>query len=423
MYPDSRTSHLVLRLGASVAALGLALPAVGQVTPYGSGTNPPGSLVVTSGVPQVGQTFTAGVSNTATSSAPASLAFLAIASAPDPAFPAGTVLPGFGLSAPGAPGELLISLVAPDPLSFLGPVPWAGAAAAPADFTVAVPPSPGLSGVTFYLQGLLLDPTAGPSLGLTNGLAVTLAGPGTATPTPCVSQIPGMATIQAGTFLMGSNTVSQFTEMPVHSVTLSYCFWMGATEVTQAQYQALMGTNPSSLVGPDRPVEEVTWFDAQAYCAALTAQQAALGKVPAGYQYRLPTEAEWEYACRAGTTTIFNVGNSLFCNQARIAFPYNSGSACASSSTLPVASYPPNAWGLHDMHGNVWEWCLDAFNLYPAGPVTDPFVQAGLERVYRGGSWLVSAASSRSAHRSVLSPTQSNAATGFRVVLAPILVP
>jgi sulfatase modifying factor 1 len=199
---------------------------------------------------------------------------------------------------------------------------------------------------------------------------------------------------------------------------------MGATEVTQAQYSSLMGSNPSSFVGANNPVELVTWFNAQAYCAALTAQQAALGNVPAGYQYRLPTEAEWEYACRAGTTTEFNVGASLFCNQAKTFYSYHVNSFCGSSSHVPVASYAPNAWGLYDMHGNVGEWCLDSYANYSAGAVMDPFVTGGAYRVFRGGSWGSSSDDCRSAYRAVsYAPGSSHLGIGFRVVLAPVLVP
>jgi formylglycine-generating enzyme required for sulfatase activity len=203
---------------------------------------------------------------------------------------------------------------------------------------------------------------------------------------------------------------------------------MGATEVTQAQYQALMGINPSFSLGDTRPVERVSWFNAQAYCAALTAQQAALGNVPPGYQYRLPTEAEWEYACRAGTTTEFNVGSALLCNQAKFGYSYHSTPPASCNnlpvySTVPVGSYPANAWGLFDMHGNVWEWCLDSFASYPAGAVTDPFVTNGPTRVVRGGSWYGVSYYCRSAYRFFNSPVISDFYFGFRVVLAPVLVP
>jgi len=284
--------------------------------------------------------------------------------------------------------------------------------------------SPFFTGQVLNAQGWFRDPGAPKHTNLSNALRFMLDSSGP-WPTPL-----GMVSIPAGTFLMGSNAASGApyfggpTEGPVHQVTLSYCFWMGETEVTQAQYSATMGSNPSVNPGASHPVEWVTWVDAQAYCAALTAQQMFLGAVPAGYQYRLPTEAEWEYACRAGTTTEFNVGAELFCTQARFWTSSHTNLACGSTSTLPVASYAPNAWGLYDMHGNVREWCLDAFASYSAGPVTDPFV-TGASRIVRDGSWGGFSSTCRSAQRSwsdYPSETQSSG-IGFRVVLAPILVP
>ena len=411
---------------ASLGVLSVLLSSVAtvsaQVTPYGSGVNPPGSLVVTSGIPMVGESFTVGVSNTATTSAPAALAFLSLATAPDPAFPAGTLLPGLGLSAPGAAGELLLSFAAPNPLVTLGPKTWLGGVASPASFPLDVPIVPAFAGLTLYLQGTLLDLAAGPSLGLTNGLTVTLAAP----------DFPGLVPIQPGTFQMGSNAANaapyfnNAIQQPVHQVTISRPFWMGRYEVTQAEYEALMGVNPSSFVEPDRPVENVSWFNAAAYCDALNAQATALGKVPAGYQYRLPTEAEWEYACRAGTTTEFHYGTALFCDQARFLFSQHSTPAASCdnpSGAATVGSYAPNAWGLYDMHGNVWEWCMDSFSNYTASAKTDPYVSGGQVRVFRGGSWVSSSYSCRSASRSSSLPGFTSDLSGFRVVLAPVLVP
>ena len=265
---------------------------------------------------------------------------------------------------------------------------------------------------------------AGNTSTCTATLTVTLSG---ACQTPA-----GFVAIQPGTFQMGSNAANGYpyynengwSPQPVHAVTISYPFWMGAKEVTQAQYSALMGTNPSYHGGnPNFPVEQVTWFNARAYCAALTAQQAALGTVPAGYEYRLPTEAEWEYACRAGTTTEFNTGASLFCSDARFSYSNHSNSSCGSGSPVSVGSYAPNAWGLYDMHGNVWEWCLDSVANYPAGAVTDPFVSGGPYRVIRGGSWYNNSYSCRSAFRGHSDPGGAYYNVGFRVVLAPVLVP
>ncbi|QDU86000.1 Serine/threonine-protein kinase pkn1 [Planctomycetes bacterium Pla163] len=187
-----------------------------------------------------------------------------------------------------------------------------------------------------------------------------------------------------------------------------------------------MGSNPSDFPGANRPVERVSWSDAVAYCQALTAQESALGNVPAGYEYRLPTEAEWEHACRAGITTEFNLGSTLFCDDAWIFFSQHSNSFCGIAidfGSTDVGSFPPNLWGLVDMHGNVSEWCLDSFASYPVGPVTDPFVTGGPARVQRGGGWQSPSYVCRSASRVGNAPGSTNATVGFRVVLAPILVP
>lgn len=242
-----------------------------------------------------------------------------------------------------------------------------------------------------------------------------------------------MVPIAPGTFQMGSTAYQSLfpEEAPVHQVTLTQPFWMGKYEVTQAQYQAVVGSNPSYFQGasapnaPQRPVEQVTWVNAVSYCQALTATEQAAGRVPAGYEYRLPTEAEWEYCCRAGTTTEWHTGTSLSTSQA------NFGGVLANSvhpygQTAVVGSYAPNAFGLHDMHGNVLEWCLDSFAYYLLGPVTDPFVTGGLFRMTRGGNFGIGypASSCRSAHRFYFNPPgYTDSIYGFRVVLAPVLVP
>jgi formylglycine-generating enzyme required for sulfatase activity len=166
----------------------------------------------------------------------------------------------------------------------------------------------------------------------------------------------------------------------------------------------------------------VTWFDARAYCAALTAQNA--GSLPAGYEYRLPTEAEWEYACRAGTTTEFHYGAELLCSKARFWFSYHSNANCPNPfGTVAVGRYVPNAFGLFDMHGNVWEWCLDSFARYSGQAVTDPFVTGGSDRVLRGGSWRDDSGRCRSARRNFFNQGFELSRIGFRFVLAPVLVP
>ena len=291
--------------------------------------------------------------------------------------------------------------------------------------------NPWLPGDRAFLQSWYRDPLAANTSNLSNALELTLL---VAPPPPaCSMTFPGLVPIPAGTFLMGSSAASgspyngDSRTQPVHQVTLSYCFWMGEKEVTQAQYLALMGVNPSFDPHPihlNHPVDRVTWTQARAYCAALTAQQSALGNVPLGYEYRLPTEAEWEYACRAGTTTEFNFGASLNCSQARVDYSYHSSPPwCWASYTLPAGSYAPNAWGLYDMHGNVFEWCLDSFSGYAPGAATDPFVTGGARRVLRGGAYAADSSMCRSAFRWDRDPFYVDSVVGFRVVLAPILAP
>jgi formylglycine-generating enzyme required for sulfatase activity len=297
-------------------------------------------------------------------------------------------------------------------------------------FQVANPSAlgnPWLTGDKVFVQSWYRDPSAPRTSNFSNALELTHSGP---PPVPCLTALPGMILIPAGTFMMGSNAANGTPynnhpiSQPVHQVTLSYCFWMGAKEVTQAQYTALMGVNPSFFIHPANPVERVTWTAARSYCAALTAQQAALGLVPPGYEFRLPTEAEWEYACRAGTTTEFNVGAGLYCNQATMNASYHSNTYCPVGQPSPVGSHAPNAWGLHDMHGNVWEWCLDSVAAYSAAAVTDPFVTGGAERIVRGGSFAQGSDRCRSAHRiSGVAPGFQYDTIGLRVVLAPVLVP
>ncbi|MFM7283425.1 MAG: formylglycine-generating enzyme family protein [Planctomycetia bacterium] len=246
-----------------------------------------------------------------------------------------------------------------------------------------------------------------------------------------------MVLISPGTFRMGSDKpkgpphFGSRDEKPVRSVTLSYSFWMGATEVTQAQYRALMGTSSSSALSAHHPVCEVSWNEARAYCTALTQQQSVQGKLPVGCEYRLPTEAEWEYACRAGTTTQFHVGAELSCSQARIGAVYHPDweppgdfEDCRSNrGAAPVGSYPANPWGLYDMHGNVMEWCLDSYSPYTAGAVVDPFVTGGPDRVVRGGSWFNNSTHCHSARRFNGTPGLLDIRIGFRVVLGPVRAP
>ena len=218
-----------------------------------------------------------------------------------------------------------------------------------------------------------------------------------------------------------------------HPVLPAHLLLLGASALSPLAAQPLAGLEQALPCQADAPLAEAAPANALPALplpqkpaksgSPTTAQQTALGNVPAGYQFRLPTEAEWEYACRAGTTTEFHTGAGLFCSNAKFDYSYHSNSSCNSTGPAPVASYAANAWGLHDMHGNVWEWCLDSYAGYTAGAVTNPFVTGGPNRVARGASWSLDSSSCRSAHRSSDIPTDPDDDRGFRVVLAPILVP
>ncbi len=197
-----------------------------------------------------------------------------------------------------------------------------------------------------------------------------------------------------GAFMMGSPSTEtdRSPDEIQHQVTLTRGFWMGKYEVTQAQWESVMGTNPSYFKGKDLPVEQVSWDDVQAFLTKLNQQ----GKGA----FRLPTEAEWEYACRAGTTTAFCFGDAPAQLGDYAWYNQNSG-----GQTHPVGQKRPNAWGLYDMHGNVYEWCQDWFGDYPIGAVTDPpGSTSGSDRVNRGGGWNYSPGGCRSAIRYWNSP-------------------
>jgi formylglycine-generating enzyme required for sulfatase activity len=221
--------------------------------------------------------------------------------------------------------------------------------------------------------------------------------------------------IPAGRFLMGSLDAEPdlFEDEELqHDVIITKPFHLGIHPVTQAQYEAVMGNNPSHFGGAYMPVETVSWEDAVRFCARLSKKE--------GKEYRLPTEAEWEYACRAGTTTATALGDALSSAQANVIGENPYGVAAKGPSlgkTMPVGSYPPNAWGLYDMYGNVWEWCADWYGEYPAGAVTDPTgPMSGTGRVLRGGSWIGGGHDCRSACRFRNAPGSRYPDLGFRVV-------
>lgn len=241
-----------------------------------------------------------------------------------------------------------------------------------------------------------------------------------------------MVLIPDGSFQMGNTGEysGESDEKPVHSVTISKAFYMSKYEVTQKQYQAVMGTNPSNFKGENLPVEMVTWYNAVAFCNALSQLE---GRTPCytingtnvtcnwdANGYRLPSEAEWEYAAKAGTTTDFHNGSltnpdcsPLDNNLDKI------GWYCGNENTKTreVGQKQPNAFGLYDMSGNVWEWCWDWYTSYTNVTLTDPKGPTmGSYRVYRGGSWIYYTFRCRSAYRNYDTPDSRYFDIGFRIV-------
>jgi formylglycine-generating enzyme len=231
-----------------------------------------------------------------------------------------------------------------------------------------------------------------------------------------------------GSFTMGSpaSETGRSDDENQVQVRISQGFWMGQTEVTQAQWKALMGTSPAQQnasgdvngLGADHPMYFISWNDAQAFIQKLNNSQ----PLPAGWQYALPTEAEWEYACRAGTESAFHFGDVLNGKQANMDGNYPYGTTTKGTflgKTCPVASYPANAWGLHDMHGNVWEWCADWYAEKLVGGTNPPGASSGSRRVYRGGSWNGLGRDCRSAYRVRLAPGNRDSLLGFRLAAVP----
>ena len=213
--------------------------------------------------------------------------------------------------------------------------------------------------------------------------------------------------VPAGGFMMGSENGDK-DEKPVHRVRITEPFYMGVFEVTQAQYQQVMHKNPSRFRDRKKPVETVSWNHAVEFCSRLSSAD--------GVTYRLPTEAEWEHACRAGSTGEYCFGDDATKLVWHAWYAVNS----RSQSRL-VGQKKPNAWGLHDMHGNVWEWCADRYaeDYYARSPWKEPQgPSTGERRVLRGGSWNDSADLTRSAKRLNLSPKDRYPSIGFRVVVS-----
>ena len=230
--------------------------------------------------------------------------------------------------------------------------------------------------------------------------------------------------VEPGTFMMGSPEFEWQRDSTENQrrVTLTRGFYLGKYEVTQAQYFEVMGELPRDPVkhpGKNIPVG-ASWEDAMAFCKKLTEMEARAGRLPEGMSFQLPTEAEWEYSCRAGTTTVYWWGNDHDITKAHYQFPFVKP---WKGSPKPVGQFPPNPWGFHDMHGNVYEWCDDhtvSSRPYPSGSATDPVARYAGEssRFQRGGSFWSDASQVRSAHRHSHPLTDNPYGDkGFRVVL------
>ena len=226
--------------------------------------------------------------------------------------------------------------------------------------------------------------------------------------------------IPKGTFIMGSpiEEGGASDEVEQHEVTISNDYFLGVTEVTQGQYEKVMGINPSKFQkqiirmsdGSMHPVEQVSFEDALAFCERLSGLPE---EKKAGRMYRLPTEAEWEYACRAGSRTRYSFGESSQSLGDNAWYRVNSN-----KQTQPIGKKKPNIWGLYDMHGNVYEWCNDWNGEYPKRAVSDPTGPIeGTFRVSRGGCWIDFAEECRSANRNWFLPTLRSSFVGFRIAL------
>lgn len=217
--------------------------------------------------------------------------------------------------------------------------------------------------------------------------------------------------IRPGEFMMGSNEADN--EKPPHLVEITQPFYLGVYPVTQAEYQSVMGTNPSHFRGNSQlPVEQVNWYDAVTFCEKLNRLTVEVQRMA---HYRLPTEAEWEYGCRAGSTGKWCTGDDVSSLYDYAWLDKNSG-----WRTHPVGEKEGNNWDLRDMHGNVWEWCADYYGHYSPAMLTDPQgPTTGSLRVVRGGSWTCGPVRSQSAYRGLHDPLNRYDFLGFRLAVNP----
>lgn len=331
------------------------------------------------------------------------------------------------------PGVITLS---PTPAGAEWTVTVNGREVAPKDLKISLPAGRrseiGLSNVNFFPETKVFTLTANEQVEWAPAMR-RIPGPETGNDFEVPFLDMPLKWIPSGSFTMGSPPTEPARlpeEGPETEMTISQGFWMGAREVSQTQYEEIIGENPSKHLGENKPVDYVTWEEAMAYCEKLNEREKEAERLPSGYEYRLPTEAEWEYAARAGSRTPFHWGDTADASQGNFKGKYPRDFTSGKIDTpdhygsLPVGGFKPNAWGLYDMHGNVREWCMDSYSdRLPGGIETDWVRLSGSSRhVVRGGGWEDFAIHSRAGSRTEgLGKRSRTASTGFRIVLAPVI--